>query len=107
MRKLFTKSKTPRSVRTVIKHYGGDILLIYRMMTEKASREEADIGDGIIYSISVTKISFKGEKREIAVIHDISRRAIDAKRIFDMTSRGLVTPSSAAEIISDIIGIYL
>ncbi len=90
---------------TVIKHYSRDIVLIYRLSAEKAPDFENDIGDGMIYSISVTKIDNGGARETAKDIFDVSRSLSEAKRILRLISCGSVFPSEAEEIIGDIISI--
>ncbi len=107
MKRLFIKSKESNPARISVRCYGKDIILIYRLTFVNAADDEKNIGDGKVFSLTVTKICCGGERREVTHLHDISRRADDALRIFELVSRGLVTPCSAAEIVADIIGIYL
>lgn len=90
-----------RLKRLVVKRPYGDTVLLYRLFCERRVRSSR------IYSLTVTKIDCKGQRREVCCIRDISRDPYDAARIFYIVSRGLVTPMNAREIVSDIIGIYL
>lgn len=94
------KERAIRQRRVSLKHAGGDMILIYRLTEESFPCRRQSI-----YSLSVTQICSGGEKRECVVLSDISRSRDDADYIFDMISRGAVTPLTAAEIVSDLIGI--
>ena len=87
--------------RLVVKRPYNDVILLYRLFCDRYSRGSR------VYSLTVTKIDCKGQRREVCCIRDIARDPYDAARIFYIVSRGLVTPMNAREIVSDIIGIYL
>ena len=93
-------SRRPRLKRWAVKRPYGDTILLYRLFTE------GHRGSGV-YSLSVTKIENGGERREVCTIRDIARDPYDAAKIFYLVSRGLVTPATAHEIVSDIISVYL
>ncbi|MBE6588175.1 MAG: hypothetical protein E7647_07170 [Ruminococcaceae bacterium] len=105
MKKGPDKNNRERTVRISVKHPAADMILIYRLTEKKAEGEEMSIGDGVVLSLTVTKIYCKGEKREVCHLPDVSRRLDEAERIFETVSRALVTPCNALEIVGDIIGI--
>ena len=100
MRRHSAKRRALRQRRVSLKHAGGDMILIYRLTEEAAHCKCRSY-----YSLSVTRIYSRGEERETVSLADISRSREGADYIFDMISRGAVTPLTAAEIVSDLIGI--
>ena len=77
------------------------MILVYRL-TEKPVKCRYSQN---VYSLSVTQISGGGRERETVYLEDIARNEEDALYVFDAVSRGAVTPCTAAETVSDLIGI--
>ena len=100
MKRHSAKEQSVRQRRVSLRYAGGDMILIYRLTEETAPCRRQRI-----YSLSVTQISQRGENRESVFLYDVSRKRNEADYIFDMISRGAVTPLTAAEIVSDLIGI--
>jgi len=94
-------SRRPRLKRWAVKRPYGDTILLYRLFSERHCHRRS------VYCLSVTKIENGGERREVCTIRDIARDPYDAAKIFYLVSRGLVTPATAHEIVSDIISVYL
>ena len=90
--------------RVAVKRYVGDIILLYRLTEERIVCLRGGYGDEY-YSLSVTKIDCRGQRREVKHLCDISRDRAEAERIFRTVSRALVTPCTVAEIVGDMIGI--
>ena len=100
MKRTSAKKLTARQRRVSLRYAGGDMILIYRL-----TRKDFKCGHAFLYSLTVTQIGCGGEKRETVTLSDISRNEQEALYIFDTVSRGAVTPCTAAEIVSDLIGI--
>ena len=94
-----------RKRRVSLKYPDIDIILIYRLYESPPKENpESDVTQSV-FSLTVTKISCRDEEKESVSLHDIARNEKDALYIFDKLSRCTVTPCTAAEIVSDLIGI--
>lgn len=93
----------PRVIRRAIKRAMADIILIYRL-TEQPLPPNRFRHEGI-YTLTVTKISGGGKDREVCNLPDVTRSRREAEHIFDLISRGLVTPCTLEEIIEDFMAI--
>lgn len=102
---FFARKGKPRTVKISVKWMGRDVFLLYRLYREPASEDERDICDGNVYSISVEMIDMGGQRVCAEEAYDVSRSKDEARQIFRTLCRGLVTPDTALEIISDIISI--
>ncbi len=89
-------------IRATMKRVGADAILLYRLTEEPVPGESRK---GKSYSLTVTKIDHGGDRRQVEHLHDISRSRGEALRIYTLVSRGTVFPSTAAEIVSDLISI--
>ncbi len=105
MKKLPAKKRRTRQRRVSLKYPGGDMILIYRLTEAPAKSCAQKRCSGSVFSLTITQIYCRGEEKECIRLDDISRNEEDALYIFDMISRGAVTPCTAAEIVSDLIGI--
>ena len=92
-------AKFQRTVRITVKRDEGDIILLYRLSEEEDSTFPAF---STAYALTVTKIDCGGRRREIKYISDISRSRSEAERIFNLISRGKVTPMCLEEVLDDI-----
>ena len=101
MRILSYNRRKSRQRRVTLRYGGSDMILIYRLTGEPAKCRCSQTA----YSLTITQIYCRGEKREFIQLDDISRSEDEALYIFDMVSRGAVTPCTASEIVSDLIGI--
>ena len=90
-------------IRTAMKRAAGDIILLYRL-TEEAAGPGGFPGEAM-YSLSVTKVDCGGTRREVRCLPDITRSRAEAERIFDLISRGMVTPCTLDEVVSDLYAI--
>lgn len=104
MGKLRNSRNNKRQRRVRLRHLSGDILILYKLEEEKVCANQGLHYD-ITYSITVTKIDCGGSRREVERLFDVTRDEEEALRIFDIISRCLVTPCTAGEIVSDLIGI--
>ena len=92
-------ARLQRTVRITVKRDEGDIILLYRLSEEE---DRAFPAFSTAYAITVTKIDCGGRRREIKHISDISRNRGEAERIFNMISRGRVTPMCLEEVLDEI-----
>jgi len=106
MKRIQKRGDSRRMKRFAMKHMARDVFLLYRLFEEPACSAEISIGDGRVYSLSVTKISEGGRGRTIRYIHDIARTRTEADHIFSVLSRACVPPETAEEITGDLIGFY-
>ena len=90
-------------IRRAIKRASLDIILIYRL-TELPLPPNHFRHEGI-YTLTVTKISCGGADREVRSLPDLTRSRREAEHIFDLISRGLVTPCTLDEVIEDMMAI--
>lgn len=104
MKRTLTKSRNPKMKKIAVKHMSRDTILLYRLFEEPAQDQEKSIGDGTVFSLSVTKVYSMGAEKDVVHLRDISRRRADAVKIFKTVSRACVTPTVAEEIVSDLIG---
>lgn len=88
-------------VRMTVKRACGDIILLYRLCREAVTEENGHRAD--VFSLSVTKVDCGGTRREVQHLTDIARTRGEADRIFELVSRGLVTPCTVYEIVSELI----
>ena len=105
MKKLSGQKQRTHKKRVSLKYPGSDMILIYRLYESPAKVSGEKGKDQKIYSLSVTKICCRAEKKESVYLPDIARNENDALYIFDTVSRCTVTPCTAAETVSDLIGI--
>lgn len=95
------KSKDTGVIKISIRRAGGDIILLYRLTKELAE----DALTKFQYTLTVTKVDNGGSRREVRRLPDITRSRTEAERIFDIVSRACVMPSTADEVICDLISI--
>lgn len=95
------KSKETGVIKISIKRAGSDIILLYRLTKEYAE----DALTRFQYTLTVTKVDHGGSRREVKRLPDISRSRTEAERLFDIISRACVMPSTADEVVSDLISI--
>lgn len=86
-------------LRFCVKRLDNRFLLLYRLCSETAN-------DNSIYKnaffISVTKIPIAGGIREVCTVRDVTRLEDEALRIYDIVTRGRVTPCVLREVLSDL-----
>lgn len=92
-------AKFQRTVKITVKRDEGDIILLYRLSEEEDRTFPAL---SVAYALTVTKIDCGGRRREIKYISDISRNRSEAERIFNLVSRGRVTPMCLEEVLDEI-----
>ncbi len=95
------EKREPDTKRLSIKRLNGDTLLLYRLTVEKDACCQVEYRT--VYSLSVTKIDCGGKHREVGRAYDISRNEKEAYRIFNLISRGRVTPCCLGEIVEELI----
>ncbi len=88
-------------IRTSIKRAAGDIILLYRLTQESLQNEHASPKEQSQYSLTVTKVDCGGARREVRHLPDLTRNRTEAEQIYELISRGLVTPCTLDEIIDD------
>ncbi len=89
-------------IRTSIKRAAGDIILLYRLTQEPVQAEHTAESQ---YSLTVTKVDCGGTRREVRCLPDLTRNRTEAEQIYELISRGLVTPCTLDEIIDDLFAI--
>lgn len=103
MSELNGRREGQRVIRRAMKRALADIILIYRL-TEHPLPPNRFRHEGI-YTLTVTKISCGGKDREVCSLPDVTRSRREAEQIFDLISRGLVTPCTLEEVIEDLMAI--
>lgn len=96
MGKKYIKRKVSRVSRILLSDY--DMVLIYRLSSVYE-------GDAVIYSLTVVKTNQRRTIKEVALLPDISRDPQRAAEIYRSFVKGTVTPMTADEIISDMLGV--
>jgi len=104
VKNIFRQRRAVRLRRVSLKHSINDIILVYRLVSERRVSVSQGIKAEEIYSMSITKISDGGKAREVKYLRDITRNEEVAKQLFKKVSRGCVTPCTAEEIVADLIG---
>ena len=89
-------------VRTSIKRAAGDIILLYRLTQEPLDSGPASKPQQSKYSLTVTKVDCGGTRREVRCLPDLTRSRTEAEQIYELLSRGLVTPCTLDEVIDDL-----
>ncbi len=92
-------SRFQRTVKITVKRDEGDIILLYRLSEEE---DRTFPSMTVAYALTVTKIDCGGRRREIKYISDISRSRGEAERIFNLISRGRVTPMCLEEVLDEL-----
>ncbi len=93
-------------IRTSIKRAAGDIILLYRLTQEPVQAEYTSKQlTQSQYSLTVTKVDCGGTRREVRCLPDLTRNRMEAEQIYDLISRGLVTPCTLDEVIDDLFAI--
>ena len=98
-----SKGKLQGVIRMSIKRAAGDIILLYRLTEEPLPPNQ--FHHTAKYSLTVTKVDAGGTRREVRNLPDLTRSRAEAERIFDLISRGLVTPYTLDEVIDDLFAI--
>lgn len=86
--------------RTATKRVAGDIILLYHLTEEPLPPNKYH--HTAKYSLNITKVDCGGTCTEECHLPDITRNPAEAEHIFDIISRGTVTPCTAQDIISDL-----
>ena len=89
-------------IRTSIKRAAGDIILLYRLTQDPVQTELTSQSQ---YSLTVTKVDCGGTRREVRCLPDLTRNRMEAEQIYELISRGLVTPCTLDEVIDDLFAI--
>ena len=103
---LFQRKGRPRTVKISVKWAGRDVFLLYRLFYEPYGVREDDLPLEPVYSVSVHMVDWGGWRVCVENAHDVARSEAEALCIFKTVSRGLVTPETLLEIVSDVIGIF-
>ena len=89
-------------IRTSIKRAAGDIILLYRLTQEPQHDNHTSNTQSSQYSLTVTKVDCGGTRREVRRLPDLTRNRTEAEQIYELLSRGLVTPCTLDEVIDDL-----
>lgn len=89
-------------IRTSIKRAAGDIILLYRLTQEPIHGEHASQPQQSQYTLTVTKVDCGGTRREVRHLPDLTRNRTEAEQIYELLSKGLVTPCTLDEVIDDL-----
>ena len=100
MTQTLFKRNQQEVIRKKTKRSAGDILLLYHLTEVPLPPNK--FHHTAKYSLNITKVDCGGTRKEECNLPDISRNQEEAVHIFDIISRGLVTPCSAPDVISDL-----
>lgn len=87
-------------IRTTIKRVAGDIVLLYHLTEDPLPPNQ--FNQTAKYSLNITKIDYGGTRKEECHLPDITRNYAEAEQIFDIISKGMVTPCAVHDVISDL-----
>lgn len=87
-------------IRSATKRAAGDIILLYHLTEDPLPPNR--FSHKAKYSLDITKVDCGGTRKEECHLPDISRDYAQAEHIFDIISRGMVTPCAIHDVISDL-----
>ncbi len=87
-------------IRTTTKRVAGDIILLYHLTEDPLPPNQ--FSHTAKYSLNITKVDCGGTRKEECHLPDITRNHAEAEQIFDIISKGMVTPGTVHDVISDL-----
>ncbi|MCI8472398.1 MAG: hypothetical protein HFE65_04775 [Clostridiales bacterium] len=87
-------------IRTTTKRVAGDIILLYHLTEDPLPPNQ--FSHTAKYSLNITKVDCGGTRKEECHLPDITRNHAEAEQIFDIISKGMVTPCTVHDVISDL-----
>ena len=87
-------------IRTTTKRVAGDIILLYHLTEDPLPPNQ--FSHTAKYSLNITKVDCGGTRNEECHLPDITRNHAEAEQIFDIISKGMVTPCTVHDVISDL-----
>ncbi len=100
MTQTLLKNEQQGIIRTTTKRVAGDIILLYHLTEDPLPPNQ--FSHTAKYSLNITKVDCGGTRKEECHLPDITRNHAEAEQIFDIISRGMVTPCAAHDVISDL-----
>ena len=94
----FYSSSTKHTVKFSFRPLSPAVWLSYTLFSESKKQIR------IIYSVRITKHSFRHHQKESIMLPDISPSKSSANQIFKLLVKGRVTPYAADEVMESILG---
>jgi len=100
MTQTLLKNQQQGIIRPTTKRVAGDIILLYHLTEDPLPPNP--FNHTAKYSLNIAKIDCGGARKEECHLPDITRNHAEAEQIFDIISRGMVTPCAVHDVVSDL-----